>query len=87
MYLKAKKAAEDDLKRRDLDWTILRPGSLTNDPGTGQVRLADRTGRGSISRDDVALVLAGLCRTPASIGRTLELVAGDTPVDEALKNL
>jgi uncharacterized protein YbjT (DUF2867 family) len=87
VYLKAKKAAEDDLRRRDLDWTILRPGSLTNDPGTGQVHLADKTGSGSISRDDVALVLAGLCDTPASIGRTLELVAGNTPVGQALKNL
>jgi uncharacterized protein YbjT (DUF2867 family) len=87
VYLKAKKAAEDDLRRRDLDWTILRPGSLTNDPGTGQVLLADKTGNGSVSRDDVALVLAGLCDTPASIGRTLELIAGETPVTEALKNL
>jgi uncharacterized protein YbjT (DUF2867 family) len=87
VYLKAKKAAEDDLRRRDLDWTILRPGSLTNDPGTGNVLLADKTGNGSISRDDVALVLAGLCDTPASIGRTLELIAGDTPVGQALKNL
>jgi hypothetical protein len=66
---------------------VLRPGSLTNDPGTGQVLLADKTGRGSISRDDVALVLAGLCDTPAAIGRTLELIAGDTPVAEALASL
>lgn len=87
VYLRAKKAAEDDLRRRDLDWTILRPGSLTNEPGTGTVRLADKTGHGNISRDDVALVLAGLCTTPASIGRTLELVAGDTPVREALQHL
>ncbi len=87
VYLKAKWAAEEDLKVRDLDWTILRPGSLTNDPGTGYVKLADKTGSGRISRDDVAAVLAGLCDTPASIGRTLELVAGDTPVNEALKNL
>jgi len=88
IYLKAKKAAEDDLRARDgLDWTILRPGALTNDPGTGLVNLADKTGRGSITRDDVALVLAGLCETPASIGRTLELIAGDTPAAEALANL
>jgi uncharacterized protein YbjT (DUF2867 family) len=86
-YLKAKWAAEEDLRRRDLDWTVLRPGGLTNDPGTGQVRLEDKTGNGRISRDDVALVLAGLCDTPAAIGRTLELVAGQTPVAEALKNL
>lgn len=87
IYLKAKKAAEDDLRGRDLDWTVLRPGSLTNDPGTGLVLLADKTGRGSITRDDVALVLAGLCDTPASIGRTLELIAGQTPVAEALTSL
>ncbi|WP_433156955.1 SDR family oxidoreductase [Kribbella sp. CA-247076] len=87
VYLKAKWAAEEDLRRRDLDWTILRPGGLTDDPGTGQVLLADKTGNGRISRDDVALVLAGLCETPAAIGRTLELVAGQTPVAEALKNL
>ena len=88
VYLKAKWAAEEDLRARDgLDWTILRPGGLTNDPGTGQVLLADKTGNGRISRDDVALVLAGLCDTPAAIGRTLELVAGDTPVSDALKTL
>ncbi len=87
VYLKAKWAAEEDLRRRDLDWTILRPGGLTNDPGTGRILLADKTGNGTISRDDVALVLAGLCDTPASIGRTLELVAGQTPAAEALKNL
>ncbi len=87
VYLKAKWAAEEDLRRRDLDWTVLRPGGLTNDPGTGRIRLADKTGNGRITRDDVALVLAGLCGTPASIGRTLELVAGETPVTEALKNL
>ncbi|MET7281110.1 SDR family oxidoreductase [Kribbella sp. NPDC005582] len=87
IYLRAKKAAEDDLRSRDLDWTILRPGGLTNDPGTGQILIADQTGRGSISRDDVALTLAGLCTTKAAIGRTLELVAGQTPVAEALANL
>ena len=87
VYLKAKWAAEEDLRSRDLDWTILRPGGLTNDAGTGQVRLADKTGNGSISRDDVALVLAGLCDTAAAIGRTLELIAGDTSVVEALTNL
>ncbi|MFK4085362.1 SDR family oxidoreductase [Kribbella sp. NPDC020789] len=87
IYLRAKKAAEDDLRGRDLDWTILRPGHLTNDAGTGRILIADRTGNGSISRDDVAAVLAGLCTTTASIGRTLELVAGDTPVAEALANL
>ncbi|WP_405058677.1 SDR family oxidoreductase [Kribbella sp. NBC_01505] len=87
IYLRAKKAAEDDLRSRDLDWTILRPGHLTNDAGTGEILIADKTGNGSISRDDVALVLAGLCTTTASIGRILELISGDTPVKKALANL
>ena len=87
IYLRAKWAAEEDLRARDLDWTVLRPGALTNDAGTGQVLLADKTGRGKITRDDVAVVLAGLCDTPAAIGRTLELIAGNTPVREALNNL
>jgi uncharacterized protein YbjT (DUF2867 family) len=87
VYLRAKKAAEDDLRSRDLDWTILRPGSLTNDPGTGLVLLADKAQRGSVPRDDVAAVLAGLCDTPAAFGRTLELISGETPIADALKNL
>jgi len=86
-YLKAKKAAEDDLRNRDLDWTILRPGRLVDTPGTGLVQLADSVPRGAVSRDDVAVVLAGLVPAKSSIGRTLELVAGQTPVAEALRTL
>ena len=87
IYLRAKKAAEDDLKARDLDWTILRPGALTNDPGTGRVLIAAKTGRGSVPRDDVAAVLAGLLGASASVGRTLELISGEASVDEAISAL
>ncbi|MEU0537935.1 SDR family oxidoreductase [Amycolatopsis tolypomycina] len=86
-YLRAKRAAEDDLKARDLDWTILRPGSLTDDPGTGLVLLAENTGRGPIPRDDVAAVLVGLLDTPASIGRTLTLISGEAAIGEAIAAL
>jgi uncharacterized protein YbjT (DUF2867 family) len=86
-YLQAKTAAEDDLRRRPLDWTVLRPGGLTNDPGTGRVLLAPSVPRGRISRDDVAAVIAGLLIDRRGLGQTLELVAGDTPVDEALARL
>jgi uncharacterized protein YbjT (DUF2867 family) len=58
---------------------------LTNDPGTGRVTLAESTGYGQISRDDVAAVLAALLTEPGTIGLTLELVDGDTPVAEAVK--
>lgn len=87
VYLQAKKAAEDDLRSRDLDWTILRPGVLVNTPGTGLVQLDDKTPRGDISRDDVAAVLAALIPAKTSIGRTLELIAGDTPVADAVRAL
>ncbi|MGW4521400.1 NAD(P)H-binding protein [Amycolatopsis sp. NPDC004378] len=86
-YVRAKRAAEDDLKARDLDWTILRPGQLTNDPGTGLVLLADKTGRGPVPRDDVAAVLAALLDAPASVRRTLELISGDVAIGEAIAAL
>ncbi|GAA1669876.1 NAD(P)H-binding protein [Streptomyces yatensis] len=85
-YLRAKAAADDDIRARDgLDWTVLRPGRLTNDPGTGRVKLAEHTGRGEVTRDDVAAVLAALLDEPRTAGRTLELINGDTPVAEAVR--
>ncbi|WP_410587390.1 SDR family oxidoreductase [Amycolatopsis sp. lyj-23] len=86
-YLRAKRAAEDDLRARDLDWTILRPGSLTDDPGTGLVLLAESTGRGPIPRDDVAAVIIGLLETPASVHRTLTLISGEEAIGEAIAAL
>ncbi|MEU6012302.1 MULTISPECIES: SDR family oxidoreductase [unclassified Streptomyces] len=88
VYLRAKGEADDHVRRQEaLDWTILRPGSLTNDAGTGQVRLEAHTGRGMIPRDDVAAVLAELVETPATAGLTLELVSGSAPVSVAVKSV
>ncbi|MGY0024563.1 SDR family oxidoreductase [Streptomyces sp. cg35] len=88
VYLRAKGAADDDVRRRTgLDWTILRPGALTNDAGTGLVRLEASTGRGAVPRDDVAAVLAELVDTPATAGLTLELVSGSAPVSVAVKSV
>ncbi len=83
-YLDAKKAADDDLRARDLDWTILRPGVLTMASGTGQVNLAEHTGRGEVPREDVAAVLLALLDEPRTAGLTLELIAGDTPIPDAV---
>jgi uncharacterized protein YbjT (DUF2867 family) len=86
VYQRAKGEADDHVRGLDaLDWTILRPGALTNDAGTGLVRLEARTGRGPIPRDDVAAVVAELLETPATAGLTLELIAGSTPVSVAVK--
>ena len=84
-YLRAKAASERDLRARSLDWTVLRPGRLIDEPGTGRVRLAPPpVPRGDVSRDDVAAVLLALLDEPGTIGLTLELVRGDTPVVDAL---
>ncbi|HET6290976.1 MAG TPA: NAD(P)H-binding protein [Amycolatopsis sp.] len=83
LYLKAKKAAEDDLRARDLDWTILRPGQLTDDEGTGKVLIAESTGRGPIPRQDVAAILVALLEEPSTAGRVLEAISGDTAISQA----
>lgn len=85
IYLGAKAAADADLRGRDLDWTIVRPGRLTNDPGTGLVRLGDHVPYGEIPRADVAAVLAGSLDEPATIRRQFDVVSGDTPVETALR--
>ena len=84
VYLRAKAAAEADLRRRDLDWTILRPGGLTDEPAAGTVRLAPHVDSGKVPRDDVAAVLVALLDEPRTAGKTLELVGGDTPVAAAV---
>lgn len=84
-YLVAKKAAEDAVRVFGLEWTILRPGRLTDEPGTGRVRLADPPVHpGAVSRDDVAAVLAELLVRPGSARKTLELVGGADPIAEAV---
>ncbi|MBO0826637.1 MAG: NAD(P)H-binding protein [Streptosporangiales bacterium] len=85
IYLRAKAAADADLRGRDLDWTIVRPGRLTDDPGTGRVRLADHVPYGEVPRADVAAVLAGALTQPATIRRQFDVVSGDTPVESALR--
>jgi uncharacterized protein YbjT (DUF2867 family) len=84
-YITAKTDAEDDLRRRELDWTILRPGSLTDDPATGKVRLAvPPVPRGAIPRADVAAVIVALLDEPGSRHQTLELTGGDSPIGIAV---
>jgi uncharacterized protein YbjT (DUF2867 family) len=87
-YLEAKAEADRRLADSGLDWTIVRPGRLTDEPGTGRVRLTDDMSvRGSIPREDVARVLAASLGNDATIGKTFVAVAGDTPVEEAVAAL
>jgi uncharacterized protein YbjT (DUF2867 family) len=84
-YIAAKTAAEDAVRDFDLDWTVLRPGGLTNDPPTGRIRIeTPGTMRGTVTRADVAAVLVALLDAPGTARLTLELIAGDTPITEAV---
>jgi uncharacterized protein YbjT (DUF2867 family) len=87
VYLRAKSEADANLRARDLDWTVVRPGGLTNDPPTGLVRVASSTGRGTVPRADVAAVLAYLLESGAAVHAQFELISGDTPIADALAGL
>ncbi len=84
VYLRAKAEADAAVEASDLDWTILRPGGLTEDAGTGGVRIESTPFSGPVSRDDVASVLAALLADRRSVGRILYLSSGSTRIDEAL---
>jgi nucleoside-diphosphate-sugar epimerase len=86
-YLQAKLRAEDEiLPRPALDVTIVRPGLLTDDPGTGYVTLGHGIERGKIPRDDVAAVLAEILRL-RKFDDVVEVVGGPTPIPEAVAAL
>ncbi len=87
VYLRAKGRADDAVRASGLDWTVIRPGGLTNDPGTGRVNLGADVPRGQVSRDDVAAVLAAALHEPNTIGKTADLIEGDVPVAEAAKGI
>ncbi|NNM45069.1 NAD(P)-binding oxidoreductase [Knoellia koreensis] len=88
VYLRAKADADRDVRGRvGLDWTVVRPGALTDDDGTGLVELTEEAERGSVARADVASVLAALLTTGAGVGRQVNLVGGKVPVAEAVAAL
>ncbi|WUH96485.1 SDR family oxidoreductase [Spirillospora sp. NBC_00431] len=88
-YIRAKGEAEDDLRRRDaLDWLILRPGRLTDDPPTGLVTLAEPPiGHDVVTRDDVAAVIVALLDASDVRRRTLDLLNGPTRIADAVAAL
>jgi uncharacterized protein YbjT (DUF2867 family) len=87
-YITAKTAAEDDLRARDLDWTILRPGSLTDAPPAGTVRLAaPPVPAGAVPRADVAAVIVALLDESGTRHQILELTGGDAPITAAVHSV
>jgi uncharacterized protein YbjT (DUF2867 family) len=86
-YYEAKAEADAELARSGLAFTIVRPGSLTNDPGTAHIRAGHDIGSGSITRDDVAATLAAVLAAPNTIGVTFDLLEGDVPIEDAVAAL
>ena len=87
LYLRAKSEAAASVRARDLDWTIVRPGTLTDDPGSGRVRAGGTVSGGRIPRADVAATIAALLESGAASRTQFELVSGDDPIDEGLAKL
>jgi nucleoside-diphosphate-sugar epimerase len=87
VYLRAKSEADNAVKASDRDWTILRPGGLNDDPGSGLVTISSDPFRGEVPRDDVAAVLDALLQDSRSSGHTLYVNGGDQPIARALNGL
>ena len=84
VYLRAKAGADAAVRASDRDWTIVRPGRLTDHPGTGRVRVDTAPFRGDVPRDDVAEVLAAVLHDPRANHRILYVNGGEEPVEDVL---
>jgi uncharacterized protein YbjT (DUF2867 family) len=83
-YVEAKRDADTALRASDLEWTIIRPGRLTDAPATGLVSLGPDIARGDVTRADVAAVLAAVLDDDTTAGHQWNLVNGDTPIPQAI---
>jgi uncharacterized protein YbjT (DUF2867 family) len=86
-YLEAKAEADERLVESGLDHTIVRPGRLTDAPGTGRIRAGLDPRSGEVTRDDVAATLLAVLGAENTIGKTFYLLGGDTPIEQAVRSL
>jgi uncharacterized protein YbjT (DUF2867 family) len=86
-YFEAKHGADEALVESGLTYTIIRPGALTDDPGTGRVAAGPRAEGGEITREDVAAVVLATLEAPNTHGKAFDVVSGDDPVEDAVANL
>ncbi|MEH7531488.1 sugar epimerase [Priestia megaterium] len=86
-YYVAKHYADKILEASGLTYTIVRPGGLLNEPGTGRVDAGENKERGSIPREDVARVVVETLSEDHTFGRSFDLVSGDTPIAEAIQSI
>ncbi|WP_247828111.1 SDR family oxidoreductase [Arthrobacter antioxidans] len=84
-YAEAKAAADEHLRQSELAWTILQPGALTTDPGTGMIEVSAEPQQDSVAREDVALVAAVVLGNLGTVDKTIQFNTGDTPVAEAIE--
>jgi uncharacterized protein YbjT (DUF2867 family) len=85
MYQQAKAQADEALRQSGLDYTIVKPGRLTNKPGDGMVAISKKLDRGEIPREDVAAVLAEVLETPETIEKEFDLLSGNQPIRQAIE--
>ncbi len=86
-YLRAKADADRALEASGLEYTIVRPGGLTDDPPTGLVTIGSGLERGQVPRADVAAVLGAVLPAANAVGKAFELVSGKAPIEEAVAGL
>ncbi|SDC57973.1 NAD(P)H-binding [Pelagirhabdus alkalitolerans] len=86
-YVVAKHYADDWLRKADMDYTIVHPGGLTNDDGTGKVTLKEKTDRGNVPREDIAHVLLETLQKPSTIGKEFQVIEGDQTISESLDQI
>ena len=84
IYLRAKFEADEALRSSGLEYTVLRPGALTDEPGSGLIALAPELPRGSIPREDVAATIGLVLGAENTVGKTLDLMSGPLPIAEAV---
>lgn len=84
-YAEAKAAADEYLRGTDLAWTILGPGALTTDPGTGAIEVSPEPQQDSVAREDVAQVAAAVLSNPGTVGKFIQFNSGETPIAEAVE--
>jgi uncharacterized protein YbjT (DUF2867 family) len=87
VYLRAKSEADAIVRASGLDWTVVRPGGLTDDAATGRITVAESTGMGEIPRADVAAVIAAVLVDGLAIGEQFELISGDAEIPAALASV
>lgn len=87
VYQKAKAEADEALRESDLDYTIVKPGRLTDESGTGKISVGKELDRDEIPREDVASVIKKVFEMPQTIGKEFDLLSGNQPISEALSDL